>query len=260
MEQAEAGAQTGEIIRSYSDLKIHTEVGAIIQHHSENKEDIRQVVRDAIDWGGGIKEVLDLGCGYGWFEEVMPAGLNTIGGIDCLGENERPFMESARPKAREVFFFKMTLPGTTGLSTARFDLIVSLYSLYFFPDFLSEIARLLKPGGLFLCLTHSASMLEEGQHYFDFRNLRKVIERFSAENGHSILRPFFKEIGHIDYPNSLVFHRGDEASLAKYIDFKKEFIEKDVDPRIVREKMIAELGRKGELKFNKNDRIFLART
>ncbi len=45
-----------------------------------------------------------------------------------------------------------------------------------------------------------------------------------------------------------------------YIDFKKEFIEKDVDPHIVREKMIAELGRKGELKFNKNDRIFLART
>ena len=43
-----------------------------------------------------------------------------------------------------------------------------------------------------------------------------------------------------------------------YIDFKKEFIEKDVDPRIVREKMIAELRRKGKWRFNKNDRIFLA--
>jgi SAM-dependent methyltransferase len=154
----------------------------------------------------------------------------------------------------------MTLPAPTGLSAGRFDLIVALYSLYFFPAFLPEISRLLKPGGLFLCLTHSVSMLEEGEHYFNFNNLRKVIERFSAENGYDILRPFFKEIRYIDYFNSLVFHRGDERSLAMYIDFKKEFIEKDVDPHIVREKMIAELGRKGELKFNKNDRIFLART
>lgn len=260
MEQAHAGTCNGEIIRSYSDLKVHTEVGAIIQHHSENKEDIGRVVRDAIPWGEGIKDVLDLGCGYGWFEEVMPAGLETIGGIDCLAENEGPFLKAARPKAREVFFFKMMLPAPTGLSTARFDLVVSLYSLYFFPGLLPEIARLLRPGGLFLALTHSASMLEEGQHYFDFRNLRKVIEHFSAENGHDILRPYFRDVRHIDYPNALIFHRGDEGSLAKYIDFKKEFIEKDVDPRIVREKMIAELGRKGELTFNKNDRIFLART
>jgi SAM-dependent methyltransferase len=260
MEQADTGPQNGEIIRSYSDLTIHAEVGAIIQRHSENKKDIRRVVRDAIPWKDGIKDILDLGCGYGWFEEVMPSGLDTIGGIDCLGENESPFLKAARPKAREVFFFKMTLPGQTGLSTARFDLIVSLYSLYFFPGFLPEIARLLRPGGLFLALTHSAAMLEEGQHYFDFKNLRKVIEHFSAENGQCILSPFFKDIRYIDYPNALVFHRGDEEPLAKYIDFKKEFIEKDVDSRIVREKMIAELGRKGELKFNKNDRIFLART
>lgn len=257
---AEVHAEKGEIIRSYSDFKVHTEVGAIIQHHSENKEDIRLVVRDVIPWDDGIKNVLDLGCGYGWFEEVMPAGLDLIGGIDCLEENERPFLAAARPKAHEVFFFRMTLPEQTGLSTGRFDLIVSLYSLYFFPAFLPEISRMLKPGGLFLCLTHSESMLEEGQHYFDFKNLRKVIEHFSAENGHDILRPFFKEVRHIDYPNSLVFHRGDERSLAMYIDFKKEFIEKDVNPVVVREKMIAELGRKGELKFNKNDRIFLAYT
>ncbi|MBP1747698.1 MAG: transcriptional regulator [Deltaproteobacteria bacterium] len=257
---AQVHAETGEIMRSYSDLAIHTEVGAIIQHHSENQEDIRLVVRDAIPWDHDIKKILDLGCGYGWFEEVMPGGLDLVGGIDCLEENETPFLAAARPKAREVFFFRMMLPAPTGLSAGRFDLIVSLYSLYFFPAFLPEVSRLLKPGGLFLCLTHSASMLEEGQHYFDFKNLRKVIERFSAENGCDILRPFFKEIQYIDYPNSLVFHEGDERSLAMYIDFKREFIEKDVDPGIVREKMIAELGRKGKLKFNKNDRIFLAYT
>jgi SAM-dependent methyltransferase len=144
------------------------------------------------------------------------------------------------------------------LPSDLFDLIVSLYSLYFFPGAVGEIARLLKPGGLFVCLTHSASMLEEGQHYFDFRNLRKVIEHFSAENGEALLRQYFPGVRHIDYPNALVFRRGDEDSLATYIDFKKEFIEKDVDPGVVRDKMVSELRRKGELSFNKNDRIFLA--
>jgi hypothetical protein len=89
--------QTGEIIRSYSDLAIHTEVGAIIQHLSENKKDIRLTVRDAIPWENNIKTVLDLGCGYGWFEEIMPTGLDLIGGIDCLEENETPFLAAARP-------------------------------------------------------------------------------------------------------------------------------------------------------------------
>jgi SAM-dependent methyltransferase len=242
---------------SYRDHGLHARVGAIIRKHSENRKDIRDVVRNAIPWPK-VKCLLDLGCGYGWFEEVVPGGLDLILGIDCLRENEAPFLAAARARAREASFRVMTLPVSTGLPAAHFDLVVSLYSLYFFPGAVGEITRLLKKGGLFLSLTHSASMLEEGQHYFDFRNLRKVIDRFSAENGEALLRQYFAEVSHIDYPNAIVFHGGDEDSLATYIDFKREFIEKDVDPGVVRDKMISELRRKGELSFNKNDRIFLA--
>lgn len=257
MTMTTGGSRAAKVIRSYSDHKLHAEVGAIIRKHSENKKDIRAVVRDAVPWTR-VKSVLDLGCGYGWFEEVMPKGLDLLCGIDCLKENEGPFLSAAKARAREASFHLVVLPDPTGLPSEHFDLIVSLYSLYFFPGALSEIARLLKPEGLFLCLTHSSSMLEEGQHYFDFRNLRKVIEQFSAENGENLLRKYFAKVSHIDYPNALVFHGPDERSLAMYIDFKREFIEKDVDPHIVRDKMIAELHRKGELRFNKNDRIFLA--
>ncbi|MDD3844743.1 MAG: methyltransferase domain-containing protein [Syntrophorhabdaceae bacterium] len=258
MATADGSEQRTEVIGSYRDHRLHARVGAVIREHSGNKKDIRSVVRDAIPWPK-VKGALDLGCGYGWFEEVMPGGLDLIVGIDCLGENEAPFLTTARTRARQAVFRVMTLPAPTGLPTDHFDLIVSLYSLYFFPGAIGEIARLLKPGGLFLCLTHSASMLEEGQHYFDFRNLRKVIERFSAENGEALLGQHFSGVSHIDYPNALVFRGGDEDSLAMYIDFKREFIEKDVDPDVVRDKMISELHRKGELSFNKNDRIFLAR-
>ncbi|OPY03106.1 MAG: Methyltransferase domain protein [Syntrophorhabdus sp. PtaB.Bin047] len=245
------------VIGSYRDHDLHARVGTIIREHSENARDIRSVVRDAVPWPG-VRSILDLGCGYGWFEEVMPGGLDLIVGIDCLPENEAPFLANASARAREAAFRVMTLPAPTGLPADHFDLVLSLYSLYFFPGAVGEIARVLKPGGSFLSLTHSASMLEEGQHYFDFRNLRKVIERFSAENGEAFLRQHFTTVSHIDYPNALLFREGDEDSLALYIDFKREFIEKDVDPRIVRDKMLSELRRKGELRFNKNDRIFMA--
>lgn len=250
--KANAGA-----IGSYRDHNLHARVGAIIREHSENARDIRSVIHDAIPWTR-VKSVLDLGCGYGWFEEAMPRELDLIVGIDCLQENEAPFLAAARARAREAAFLAMTLPGPTGLPGDSFDLVLSLYSLYFFPGAVGEISRVLKPGGFFLSLTHSASMLEEGEHYFDFRNLRKVIERFSAENGEAFLRRYFTTVSHIDYPNALVFREGDEGSLAMYIDFKREFIEKDVDPCVVRDTMLSELSRRGVLSFNKNDRIFLA--
>lgn len=254
---AQTSGPVTEIIRGYSDHIRHAAIGTIIREHSENTTDVRGVVSGAIPWER-TRSVLDLGCGYGWFEDVMPGGLDLLVGVDCLGENEAPFLDRAKKKAAEALFMFMLLPANTGMPSERFDLILSLYSLYFFPDLLPEIRRLLKPGGLFVSLTHSGSMLEEGQHYFDFRNLRKVIERFSAENGEAVLGEYFNNVRHIDYQNSLIFHSGEEKLLAMYIDFKKEFIEKDVDPRIVRDKMLDELGKRGELRFNKNDRIFLA--
>lgn len=252
------GSPSATVIRSYADHELHTRIGDIIRERSENKKDIRSIVSDAIPWDG-VKSVLDLGCGYGWFEEAMPGGLDLIVGIDCLKENEGPFVGKAAARSRRAEFYVLQLPADTGLLERQFDLVLSLYSLYFFPGAIPEIWRLLGAGGLFVALTHSTSMLEEGQHYFDFRNLRKVIERFSAENGENLLREYFREVEYIDYLNTLVFHNGDEKKLAMYIDFKKEFIEKDVDPRLVREKMVAELHRKGEIRLNKNDRIFLAR-
>ncbi|NLT24484.1 MAG: methyltransferase domain-containing protein [Syntrophorhabdus sp.] len=257
MAETDAWEGSAGIIGSYRDHDLHARVGTIIREHSRNRRDIRSVVRDAVPWPR-VKSVLDVGCGYGWFEQVMPEGLDLIVGVDCLAENEAPFLAVAAARARDAAFRVVTLPAPTGLPSNHFDLVLSLYSLYFFPGAVGEMARVLKPGGLFLSLTHSVSMLEEGQHYFDFRNLRKVIERFSAENGEALLGRHFATVDRIDYPNALVFREGDEESLALYIDFKREFIEKDVDPRVVRDKMLSELSRKGELSFNKNDRIFLA--
>jgi hypothetical protein len=121
------------------------------------------------------------------------------------------------------------------------------------------VKRLLAPGGTFLSITHSEAMLEEAEEFFQFRSMRKTIERFSAENGEAALMQYFRSVSYVDYENSLVFRAGDRDDLRDYVQFKREFITGDADPDLVRERLVHELDRKGVLKLNKNDRIFLAR-
>jgi len=247
-----------DIIKSYSDLSFHKKIGELIKKHSENTSDIREAVKGAIDWGN-VHSILDLGCGYGWFEETLDGEFDLMIGIDYLDANEAEFLKIAGSIAKKAIFKKMHLPSPIEAQPDSFDLIVSAYSLYFFPETISEVKRVLHAKGTFLIITHSESMLEEGERFFHFKNLRKVIENFSAENGEGILRQYFKNITSIDYLNTLVFTKDDSEDLVKYIDFKREFISKDADPRLVSEKMLLELRTKRALRFNKNDRIFVVR-
>jgi SAM-dependent methyltransferase len=247
-----------DITKSYSNHPLHAEVGGIIRTHSENKTDIRSVAKRMIEWKN-VQRIIDLGCGYGWFEEALEESTDLIVGVDYLIENAHPFIQNAKKTAKEAIFKTCVLPETIDFPSGYFDLVVCAYSLYFFPGILPEVKRILRDGGTFIVITHSESMLEEGKEFFDFKNLRTVIEEFSAENGESILRKHFQHIISVDYHNSLIFHKGDERDLAFYIDFKREFIKKDADPDLVRETLLGELFKKGEFCLNKNDKIFLVK-
>jgi SAM-dependent methyltransferase len=246
------------VIKSYGDLDFHKTIGELIRQHSENKEDIREVAKQFIDQED-VHDILDLGCGYGWFEESLPNGFRSILGIDCLEANECGFLAVAKKIAATALFRQMLLPAPLDVVPESLDLVIAAYSLYFFPGILSEVRRILRPQGTFLIITHSASMLEEGEEFFNFSNLRQVINNFSAENGTKLLKQYFGHVTEIDYVNSLIFSRDERDDLAKYIDFKREFISKDVSPAVMKAKMIYELETRGTMRFNKNDRIFMAR-
>lgn len=246
------------VVRSYSNHSLHTEIGNIIRTHSANRTDIRSVANNMVQWKN-VRRIIDLGCGYGWYEDELEGDFDLIVGIDCLPENGPPFVSRAEKIAREAIFKMHRLPETVDYHEGYFDVAISAYSLYFFPDVLPEIERILQKAGIFLAITHSESMLEEGKRFFDFKNLRTVIESFSAENGEALLRKYFSDITAVEYSNSLIFRRGDEKKLSLYIDFKREFISKDVDPALVRKTMLGELGRYGELRLSKNDKIFVAK-
>lgn len=247
-----------KIIKSYSNTDLHRKIGDIIENHSSNKEEIRKIAAGLVDWQR-VHAILDLGCGYGWFEEALDGAFDLVCGVDCLGENRAGFLGTAEKTAKEAIFLQAHLPAAIEMPSGRFDLIVAAYSLYFFPEMIREVRRLLNDGGQFLVITHSESMLAEGEKYFDFSGLRKVIQRFSAENGEALLREHFPGAAFVDYCNAIVFGRDDSNDLAQYIEFKREFISVDANPELVKKKMLAELERQGELRFNKNDRIFIVR-
>jgi SAM-dependent methyltransferase len=247
-----------DITESYADLPFHKEIGKVIETHSENKRDIRDVARSLMDWTE-IHRVLDLGCGYGWFEQNLPSPLDLLCGIDCLAENRAEFLKVGKRVAKKALFKTMRLPAPVDMDTGSFDLVAAAYSLYFFPDMVAEVRRLLRQEGAFVVITHSESMLEEGEKFFDFKNLRMVIRGFSAENGAEILARHFEDIQFVDFENALVFKREDAESLDKYILFKRAFISRDVDPELVRKKLLYELNLRGEIRLSKRDRIFLVR-
>jgi SAM-dependent methyltransferase len=246
------------IERSYSDLPVHKLVSNIIKKHSKNKVDIRDMAHGLVDWSA-VRTILDIGCGYGWFEEGLKGPFDLITGIDCLEVNRDDFLATAGKIARETAFMKVHLPAPLDVPSDRFDFIAAAYSLYFFPGEAAEIARVLRPGGTFLAITHSEGMLEEGERFFSFNNLKQVIRGFSAENAEEILRPYFRNITRVDYVNSLVFDSDESEDLAMYIDFKGAFISKDVMPERAKEAMIGVLKKEGRLSFNKNDTIFVVK-
>lgn len=246
------------LIASYGNEDLHRRVGEIIKARSRNQEDMRTVVKNSLEWSG-IRNLLDLGCGYGWLEGSLDGGFETIVGVDALPENGEAFLSTVKAKADKTDFEQITLPAPLPFDAETFDLVIAAYSLYFFPGILPEAKRVLKPDGVFLTITHSEGMLEEGEEFFHFKNLRDLIEQFSAENGEGKLKEFFARVTFIDYLNSLVFDRERGHELALYVGFKAEFIAKDVDPAEVTERLMRELDERGSLSFNKNDRIFLAR-
>ena len=52
-----------------------------------------------IEWKN-VRRVIDLGCGYGWFEEALEESTDLIVGVDYLVENADPFIQE-REEDRE---------------------------------------------------------------------------------------------------------------------------------------------------------------
>ena len=118
---------------SFASPDRHAAIADIIRRHSSNPADIRQMEFAGLDWVA-IREVLDLGCGFG-----LPAGLlarqsvpgTRIMGVDACAENGDPFLAAVGAAGRHGAFECLRLERTLHWPDRRFDLVVAAYSLYF---------------------------------------------------------------------------------------------------------------------------------
>lgn len=248
----------------------HTAVGDIIRRVSTNRTDVREFALDGLDLAR-MQEILDLGCGFGFMTEavagrVAPAA--RILGVDACPTNEQPFLERITGARRRGRFVCQRLDTRLDWPDGAFDLVVASYSLYFFPDVIPEVARILAPAGLFVALTHMEASCRDLLRVVGLRATRSpllpISRGFSGENGGRLLAPWFGEVERVDYENSLVFEAAEHDDLLTYLRFKLPFLSPGSEPggelpEPLWNAVQAHLSRQQRVVLGKNDAVFRCR-
>lgn len=202
----------------------------LIRRRSVNREDIREVFLRNLDLTGA-QSMLDLGCGIGFLTDQIARQLSpgsTITGIDRFSGHRAAYLLQMRDAGHQARFLHREIERELPCPDDAYDLVVCSFSLYFFADAVGEVARVLKPKGLLLASTHSASAFEELLAAAGVGDqptpLRETLARFTAQNGARLLAPYFGSLERVDYPNRLAF--GPEAleDLVRYVEYKLPYL------------------------------------
>ncbi|MFC1550327.1 class I SAM-dependent methyltransferase [Candidatus Neomarinimicrobiota bacterium] len=257
--------------------------GKIIKRYSSNTENIILKSLNGIRFQSKIN-LLDLGCGYGNLIPnlltIIPEGSNCTG-IDWLKNNRQPYLSKLKDAGYNGNFIQGPADHLKTLPKNHFDLIFANYSLYFFPELISNIAAALHTNGIFITITHSIHQLKEF-----LSDLGKCINpvkpvswqelgsnqfhnKFCSENGKILLSSHFSKVELIKYNNNLIFDYNSRSKCKYYLNFKRPAItyglplntapvNRSIESRlndIIQEKFIEN----GKYILNKNDMIFRCR-
>jgi ubiquinone/menaquinone biosynthesis C-methylase UbiE len=157
--------------------------------------------------------ILELGCGNAniWFEnrDRIPDSISIT-----LSDFSEGMVESARKmveNTKKQFNFMVIDAQEISYEDSTFDVVIANGMLYHVPDIakaVSEISRVLKPGGKFYCTTAGSSHLKEIDEYLlkiDKRILftDQTLKRFMLDNGINYLKKHFSDINISRYEDAL---------------------------------------------------------
>jgi SAM-dependent methyltransferase len=217
----------GELCLSSFDLPAqHEAVSDIIRRRSTNALDVREALLDGLELSG-IRTVLDLGCGFGFMTEAIarrvPPGACFVG-MDACSANEGPFLARLAAAGRSAQFMLRRIEHQLDVPDKSFDVVVASYTLYFFPEVLPEVARVVARHGTFLAVTHTEASCRDLADLMGLPGaaspLLSALCEFSAESGAERLAPWFEEVVRLEYGNALVFDACHEDELLTYLRFK----------------------------------------
>lgn len=252
----------------YEDPEAHARISSLIRRHSTNGRDVREELLAPLDLSGA-RSILDLGCGFGfWAEElaarVAPGARFT--GVDACEGNRDSYVRAVESRGRGAAFVPARLTTRLPFGDAAFDLVIAAYSLYYFAGVVPEVARVLRPGGTFLAVTHSeksfAGLLRAVGLVQEECPLLRHLTAFSSERGREALAGCFARVERREYRNQLTFGEQDLGDLLAYLAFKLPMVRPGarfgVDlPDAFVEAASSALRRQGRLTVEKDDTLFV---
>lgn len=197
-------------------------------------------------------EILEIGAGNGalWSQNLdnLPEGVDVI-----LSDISEGILADAHKEIGEnkQFTYRTFNAEKIPFEDNTFDLVIANHMLFYcddIPKVLSEVRRVLKPGGHFACSTYSKDHMHEITDLVQQFNSKivlssvKLYERFGLKNGRQILTPFFKNIRCHIYDDAIELDEsaplisyilschGNQNSilLDRYQEFRK-FVDKEVE-------------------------------
>ena len=194
-----------------------TNISARIRLHrlfSSNKQGWFPWIYEQCQITEGMK-ILELGCGNGrlWIENKakLPADCEII--LSDISEGMIRDVRREQSLQDDRFSFAAFDCHTIPYEDASFDLVIANHVLFYCKDVdrvCSEVGRVLKPGGRFVCGTYGVAHMQEVSRLvtqFDERitlSGENLYEHFGKENGAQALAPYFAEVDWQQYEDALI--------------------------------------------------------
>ncbi len=233
-----------DIRKAYEAVRDHVETRRLISRYSVNRQDIRERALEGLDLSG-FADVLDLGCAYGFFTERLAGCLRegaAVTGLDLIDDaNRNLFLRTVDSMGYRGRFIAGSAELIADIVSDSIDLVVASYSLYFFPHLIGEIARILRPDGVFIAITHAESSLREIIRLIpgcmvsagidappEEPAIAQLLRVFSLENGEAQLEEHFGRIERIDFDNDLLFPLDSIEDCIDYLGKKQTLLFKEL--------------------------------
>lgn len=263
--------------RVFSDAGAHRRVAAIIRDQLTSQADVREEALKGLNLRE-VSKVLDLGCGFGFFTEGLISRLDPgteVTGVDKYERYREFYLRTARARGHRSRFFSEGINKIRSFDDNAYDLVVCSYALYFFPEYVPEIARILDKDGYMVIITHSCPHMKEFTGLVreilraeklqatDLLPYETLINRFCDFNGSDILTPFFGEVKRKEFRSKIVFDISEFGKFEEYFRFKYPFFIPDAsnDEGMLTGKILARvrehMEKTGSFRITKDDTIFV---
>lgn len=169
---------------------------SIHEKYSVNRQGFGNWLFEQYDFTENCR-ILELGCGTGglWLGHTLPAGCKLI-----LTDFSAGMLEKAQSNlggAGNIVFRQADIQNIP-FDDSTFDFVIANMMLYHVPDIdkaLSEVRRVLKPGGTFACATSGENGIAEFVRdlFAESHSIPPITLPFTLQNGEEMLRQHFEK-------------------------------------------------------------------